>query len=97
MFTNSSVMLALAMFPASKLVLCFRGFAWNLKHRDYEETFASTPGASASRVIISLSDATALVYELHSVTFAQAFIPAARLPEGLNGRYFVAPPGRGFN
>jgi len=60
------------------------------KFRDYEDTFAPTPDATASRVIISL--ATALDYELHSVDFTQAFIQADRLPEGVNGRDFIVPP-----
>ena len=72
-----------------KARLVLQGFRME-RHRDYEETFPPTPGATASRVIISL--ATALDYELHSVDFTQAFIQADRLPEGVNGRYFIWPP-----
>ena len=63
-----------------KARLILQGFLME-KHRDYEDTFAPTSGATASRVTISL--ATALDYELHSVDRTQAFIQADRLPEGV--------------
>ena len=57
---------------------------------DYNDTFSPTPGSTATRVVVSI--ATAEDMELHSVDFTQAFIQADRLPEGVNGRFFVTPP-----
>ena len=57
---------------------------------DYNDTFSPTPGSTATRAIISI--ATAEDLELHSVDFTQAFIQADRLPEGVNGRFFITPP-----
>ena len=57
---------------------------------DYNDTFSPTPGSTATRTIISI--ATAEDLELHSVDFTQAFIQADRLPEGVNGRFFISPP-----
>ena len=57
---------------------------------DYSDTFSPTPGSTATRTIISI--ATAEDLELHSVDFAQAFFLADRLPEGVNGRFFISPP-----
>ena len=55
---------------------------------DYNDTFSSTPGSTTTRTIISL--ATAEDLELHSVDFTQACIQADRLPEGVNGRFFIS-------
>jgi hypothetical protein len=60
------------------------------KDIDYHDTFSPTPGATSARTIISL--ATAHDMELDSVDFTQAFIQADRLPEGVNGRFFIRPP-----
>ena len=49
-----------------KARLILQGFRME-KHRDYEDTFAPTPGATASRVIIAL--ASALDCKLHNVDF----------------------------
>ena len=57
---------------------------------DYNDTFSPTPGSTATRTIIYI--ATAEDLELHSVDFTQAFIQADRLPEGVNGRFFISPP-----
>ena len=57
---------------------------------DYNDTFSPTPGSTATRVVVSI--ATAEDMELHSVDFTQAFIQADRLPEGVNGRFFITPP-----
>ena len=57
---------------------------------NYNDTFSPTPGSTATRTIISI--ATAENLELHSVDFTQAFIQADRLPEGVNGRFFISPP-----
>ena len=48
----------------------------------------SSPGSTATRTIISI--ATAEDLELHSVDFTQTFIQADRLPEGVNGRFFIS-------
>jgi len=57
---------------------------------DYNDTFSTTPGSTATQTIISI--ATAEDLELHSVDVTQAFIQADRLPEGVNGRFFISPP-----
>jgi len=57
---------------------------------DYNDTFSPTPGSTATQTIISI--ATAEDLELHSIDFTQAFIQADRLPEGVNGRFFILPP-----
>ena len=56
------------------------------KYRDYDDTFAPTPGSTASRVFISL--ATANDYEWQNVDFTQAFIQVDRLADGVNGHFF---------
>ena len=57
---------------------------------DYNDTFSSSPGSTATRTIISTANTEDL--ELHSVDFTQAFIQTDRLPEGVNGRFFISPP-----
>jgi len=57
---------------------------------DYNDTFSPTPGSTATRTIISI--ATTEDLELYSVDSTQAFIQADRLPEGVNGRFFISPP-----
>jgi hypothetical protein len=39
-----------------------------------------------------LSLAVANDYELHACDIEQAFLQADKLPEGVNGRYFILPP-----
>jgi hypothetical protein len=39
-----------------------------------------------------LSLAVANDYELHACDIEQAFLQANKLPEGVNGRYFIQPP-----
>jgi hypothetical protein len=39
-----------------------------------------------------LSLAVANDYELHACDIEQAFLQADKLPEGVNGRYFIQPP-----
>ena len=39
-----------------------------------------------------LSLAVANDYELHACDIEQAFLQAHKLPEGVNGRYFIQPP-----
>jgi hypothetical protein len=72
-----------------KARLIVQGFRME-KDIDYHDTFSPTPGATSARTIISL--ATAHDMELDSVDFTQAFIQADRLPEGVNGRFFIRPP-----
>jgi len=59
---------------------------------NYNGTFSPTPGSTATWTIIRVSIATAEDLELHSVDFTQAFIQSDRLPEGVNGRFFISPP-----
>jgi ribA/ribD-fused uncharacterized protein len=72
-----------------KARLIVQGFRMK-KDVDYNDTFSPTPGSTASRMMISL--ATSQDWELHSCDFTQAFIQADRLPEGVNGRFFIRPP-----
>ena len=72
-----------------KARLIVQGFRMQ-KDLDYNDTFSPTPGSTASRMMISL--ATSQDWELHSCDFTQAFIQADRLPEGVNGRFFIRPP-----
>ena len=66
--------------------LCFlNGHPWL-----YHDTFSPTPGSTATRTIISIVTAEDL--EIHSVDFTQAFIQADRLPEGVNGWFFISSP-----
>ena len=58
------------------------------KYVDYDDNFSPTPGIALARV--SLASANDL--ELHSVDIEQAFTQADKLPEGVNGRYFINPP-----
>jgi hypothetical protein len=47
-------------------------------------------GIAMARIMVSLAAANDL--ELHSVDIEQAFTQADKLPEGVNGRYFINPP-----
>ena len=62
------------------------------KHVDYDDNFSPTPGITLARIMVSLAAANDL--ELHSVDIEQAFTQADKLPEGVNGRYFINPPTR---
>ena len=57
---------------------------------DYDDNFSPTPGIALARIMVSLAAANNL--ELHPVDIEQAFTQAEKLPEGVNGRYFVNPP-----
>jgi hypothetical protein len=50
----------------------------------------STPGLAVGRFMLSL--AVANDYELHACDMEQAFLQAGKLPEGMNGRYFIQLP-----
>ena len=72
-----------------KARLIVRGFEME-KHVDYDDNFSPTPGIALARIMVSLAAANDL--ELHSVDIEQAFTQADKLPEGVNGRYFINPP-----
>ncbi len=73
-----------------KARLIVRGFEME-KHVDYDDdttlNFSPTPGIALARIMVSLAAANNL--ELHSVDIEQAFTQADKLPEGVNGRYFI--------
>jgi hypothetical protein len=69
-----------------KARLIVRGFEME-KHVDYDDNFSPTPGIALARIMVSLAAANDL--ELHSVDIEQAFTQADKLPEGVNGRYFI--------
>jgi len=73
-------------FKASLIV---QGFKMQ-QDANNNDTFSPTPGSTATRTITLI--ATAEDLELHNVDFTQAFIQADRLPEGVNGRFFISPP-----
>jgi len=73
-------------FKASPIV---QGFKMQ-QDANNNDTFSPTPGSTATRTITLI--ATAEDLELHNVDFTQAFIQADRLPEGVNGRFFISPP-----
>jgi hypothetical protein len=72
-----------------KVSLIVRGFEME-KHVDYDDNFSPTPGIALARIMVSLAVANNL--ELHSVDIEQVFTQADKLPEGVNGRYFINPP-----
>jgi hypothetical protein len=72
-----------------KARLIVRGFQME-KGVDFAESFSPTPGLAVGRFMLSL--AVANDYELHACDIEQAFLQADKLPEGVNGRYFIPPP-----
>ena len=72
-----------------KARLIVRGFQME-KGVDFEDSFSPTPGLAVGRFMLSL--AVANDYELHAIDIEQAFLQADKLPEGVNGRYFIQPP-----
>ena len=72
-----------------KTRLIVRGFEME-KHVDYDDNFSSTTGITLARIMVSLAASNDL--ELHSVDIEQACMQADKLPEGVNGRYFINPP-----
>jgi hypothetical protein len=69
--------------------LIVRGFQME-KGVDFDDSFSPTPGLAVGRFMLSL--AVANDYELHACDIEQAFLQADKLPEGVNGRYFIQPP-----
>jgi hypothetical protein len=59
---------------------------------DFDDSFSPTPGLAVDRFMLSL--AVAKDYELHACDIEQALLQADKLPEGVNGRYFIQPPPR---
>ncbi len=57
---------------------------------DFDDSFSPTLGLAVGRFMLSL--AVANDYELHACDIEQAFLQADKLPEGVNGRYFIQPP-----
>jgi len=72
-----------------KTRLIVRGFEME-KHVDYDDNFSTTPDIVLARIMVSLAATNDL--ELYSVDIEQAFTQADKLPEGVNGRYFINPP-----
>ena len=72
-----------------KARLIVRGFQME-KGVDFYDSFSPTPGLAVGRFMLSL--AVANDYELHACDIEQAFLQADKLPEGVNGRYFIQPP-----
>ena len=72
-----------------KARLIVRGFQME-KGIDYEDSFSPTPGMAVGRFMLSL--AVANEYKLHACDIEQAFLQADKIPEGVNGRYFIQPP-----
>ena len=72
-----------------KARLIVRGFQME-KGVDYEDSFSPTPGLAVTRLMLALAVANDM--ELHAVDIEQAFLQADKLPEGVNGRYFIEPP-----
>ena len=72
-----------------KARLIVRGFQME-KGIDFDDSFSPTPGLAVGRFMLSL--AVANDYELHACDIEQAFLQADKLPEGVNGRYFIQPP-----
>jgi hypothetical protein len=72
-----------------KARLIVRGFEME-KHVDYDDNFSSTPNIALARIMVSLAAANNL--ELHSVDIEQAFTQDDKLPDAVNGRYFINPP-----
>ena len=68
-----------------KARLIVRGFQME-KGVDFDDSFSPTPGLAVGRFMLSL--AVANDYELHACDIEQA----DKLPEGVNGRYFIQPP-----
>jgi hypothetical protein len=66
-----------------------RGFQME-KGVDFDDSFSPTQGLAVGRFMLSL--AVANDYELHACGIEQAFLQADKLPEGVNGRYFIQPP-----
>ncbi len=66
-----------------------RGFQME-KGVDFDDSFSPTLGLAVGRFMLSL--AVANDYELHACDIEQAFLQADKLPEGVNGRYFIQPP-----
>jgi hypothetical protein len=60
------------------------------KHVDYDDNFSPTPDIVLARIMVSLVVENDL--ELHFVDIEQAFTEVDKLPEGVNGRYFINPP-----
>ena len=57
------------------------------KGLDYEDSFSPTPGLAVARLMLALAVANDM--GLHAVDIEQAFLPADKLPAGVNGRYFI--------
>jgi len=57
---------------------------------DFDDSFFPTPGLAVGRFMFLL--AVANDYELHACDIEQVFLQADKLPEGVNGRYFIQPP-----
>jgi len=57
---------------------------------DFHDSFSPTPGLAVGRFMLLL--AVANNSELHACDIEQAFLQADKLPEGVNGRYFIQPP-----
>jgi len=72
-----------------KARLIVRGFQME-KGVDFDDSFSPTPGLAVGRFMLSL--AVANDYELHACDIEQAFLQADKLPEVVNGRYFIQPP-----
>jgi hypothetical protein len=72
-----------------KARLIVRGFQME-KGVDFDDSFSPTPGLAVGRFMLSL--AVANDYELHACDIEQAFLQADKIPEGVNGRYFIQPP-----
>jgi hypothetical protein len=72
-----------------KARLIVRGFQME-KGVDFDDSFSPTPCLAVGRFMLSL--AVANDYELHACDIEQAFLQADKLPEGVNGRYFIQPP-----
>ena len=72
-----------------KARLIVRGFQME-KGVDFDDSSSPTPGLAVGRFMLLL--AVANDYELHACDIEQAFLQADKLPEGVNGRYFIQPP-----
>jgi hypothetical protein len=72
-----------------KARLIVRGFQVE-KGVDFDDSFSPTSGLAVGRFMLSL--AVANDYELHACDIEQAFLQADKIPEGVNGRYFIQPP-----
>jgi hypothetical protein len=70
-----------------KVRFIVRGFEME-KHVDYDN-FSPTPDIVLARIMVSLEATNNL--ELHSMDIEKVCTQADKLPEGVNGRYFINP------